>query len=216
MAILHAQATLRPSKLEALTTWLPTRSWYRGAVTPELTRVAGYRFDDPDGEVGMETMLVRAGDGPVYQIPLTYRGAPLEGREEFLVGTSDHSALGPRWFYDACGDPLYARVLSTVILTGAGEADEIALIDGREERRQPSMTVRGSGTAGTPAPSVDAIVRVSDGDPTLVVADGVELSIRRVLDSLVLDSPGGAGHGVLTGTWKGQTSPVVLVGLKSV
>ena len=63
MAILYPQATLRPTKLELLTPWMPTRAWYRGPAEPVLTRVAGYRFDDPGGEVGIETLLVQAGDG---------------------------------------------------------------------------------------------------------------------------------------------------------
>jgi len=124
MALLH-QADLTPTKLELLAAWLPTRGWYPGptgtAVLPdsapqaslELTRVAGYRFDDPAGEVGVETILVQAGDGPVVQVPLTYRGAPLSDAEAFLVGTTDHSVLGKRWVYDACGDPVYANVLAT-------------------------------------------------------------------------------------------------------
>lgn len=211
MAILYPQADLRPTKLELLTPWLPTRAWYRGSAAPVLTRVAGYRFDDPAGEVGIETLLIRAGDGPLHQVPLTYRGAPLDGRDEWLVGTSDHSVLGPRWIYDGCGDAVYASVLATTIVTGAGGADEFADIDGRQERREPSMTVRGSGTQGADAPPISAIVRVGDGDPTLVVTDSVELAVRRVLDG-----PGGAGLGeraVLTGTWSGQVTPVLLAGV---
>jgi hypothetical protein len=69
-----------------------------------------------------------------------------------LVGTSDHSVLGPRWIYDGCGDPLYASVLATTIFTGASGAEEFANIDGRQERREPSMTVRGSGTPDAAAP----------------------------------------------------------------
>lgn len=208
MAILHPQASLRPSKLELLTPWLPGRAWYQGPASPVLTRVAGYRFDDPAGEVGIETLLIRAGDGPLYQVPLTYRGTPLDGRDEWLVGTSDHSVLGPRWIYDGCGDPLYASVLATTIFTGAGGAEEFADIDGRREPREPSMTVRGSGFESADAASIGAIVRVEDGDPTLVVTDSVELAIIRVLDGT-----GGAGQhepAVLTGTWSGQATPVLL------
>src|SRR5215213_286445 len=109
MALLH-QAELRPSKLELLAAWLPTREWHRGPLTAGLTRVAAYRFDDPAGEVGIETMLVRAGNGPLVQAPLTYRGAPMEGAERWLIGTMEHSVLVSRWVYDGCGDPVYAAV----------------------------------------------------------------------------------------------------------
>ena len=208
MAVLYPQADLRPSKLELLTPWLPTRAWYRGPVAPELRRVAGFRFDDPAGEVGIETLLIQAGDGPLYQVPLTYRGAPLDGHDEWLVGTTDHSVLGPRWIYDASGDTVYASALATAILTGAGEAEEFASVDGREERREPSMTVRGSGTPGADAPVINAIVRVDDSDPTLIVTDTLELAVSRVLDGTR-----GTGHdelAILTGTWSGQVAPVLL------
>jgi hypothetical protein len=208
MAILHPQASLRPTKLELLTPWLPTRAWYRGPAAPELTRLAGYRFDDPAGEVGIETLLIQVGDGPLHQVPLTYRGAPLEGRDEWLVGTSDHSVLGPRWIYDGCGDPLYAGVLAAIIFTGASGAEEFADVDGRRERREPSMTVRGSGTPDATVPHISAIVRVEDDDPTLIVTNSVELAVCRVLDDA-----GIAGQGApaaLTGTWSGQSAPVLL------
>ena len=92
MALLH-RADLTPTKLELLQAWLPTRSWYTGPAAPQLTKVGAFRFDDPAGAVGVETMLVRAGDGPVLQVPLTYRGAPLDGAERWLVGTTEHSVL---------------------------------------------------------------------------------------------------------------------------
>ncbi len=208
MAVLYPQADLRPSKLELLTPWLPMQAWYRGPAAPELRRVAGYRFDDPAGEVGIETILVEAGDGPLYQVPLTYRGAPLDGGDEWLIGTSDHSVLGPRWIYDACGDPVYASVLAAIIFTGAGGAEEFASVDGRQERREPSMTVRGSGTHSTDPPAINAIVRVDDGDPTLVITDSVRLAVRRVLDGT-----GEVDHderALLTGTWGDRSAPVIL------
>jgi len=33
-------------------------------------------------------------------VPLTYRGAPLDGAEDALVGTTEHGVLGRRWVYD--------------------------------------------------------------------------------------------------------------------
>jgi hypothetical protein len=214
MAILYPQAHLQPSKLELLAIWLPTRAWYRGPAGPTLTRVAGFRFDDPDGEVGVETLLVRAGgDGPVYQVPLTYRGAPLDGAGAWLVGTSDHSVLGPRWIYDACGDPVYAGVLATAIVTGAGGAEEVEHVDGHEQRRrEPSMTVHGSGTPDTAAPPSAAINHVEDGDPTLILTDAVGLAVHRVLDGADGGPPGLA---VLTGTWPDQSTPVVLAEVRN-
>jgi hypothetical protein len=214
MAILYPQADLQPSKLELLASWLPSRLWYRGPAAPRLTRVAGYRFDDPEGEVGVETLLVRAGDEEaVYQVPLTYRGAPLDGADPWLVGTSEHSVLGPRWIYDACGDPVYAGVLATAIITGAAGAEEVEHVDGEQRRRDPSMSVRGNGTPDTDAPPFAAITHVEDGDPTLILTDSVGLALHRVLHA----AAGGhePGPAVLTGTWGGQSNPVVLAEVRN-
>ncbi|MFC0033719.1 hypothetical protein ACFFMM_29780 [Micromonospora chaiyaphumensis] len=202
MALLH-RAELRPSKLDLLTAWLPGRPWFAGTPGAEATRVASYRFDDPAGEVGIETILVRAGDGPVLQVPLTYRAAPLAGAERWLVGTTDHSVLGPRWVYDACGDPVYAPALAAAVLADAGQAEEYFEVDGRREVRAPSVTLTG-GRADT-APAFGTVDEVVDGDPTLIRAGGVELAlVRRPAPA---DAPAPAR---LTGSWAGQADPVLL------
>lgn len=208
MALLH-RAELHPTKLELLAGWLPTRPWYRGSTAPELERVASYRFDDPDGEVGIETILLRAGDGPLLQVPLTYRSAPLPDGEAWLVGTAHHTVLGPRWVYEACGDPVYAAALATAIVTGAGQADGFMEIDGRLERRERSMSVNGSGERGADVPAVATVVRVDDGDPTRILTNAVELTVARTLD----DARG--ADLMLTGTWSGRSTPVFLAGARA-
>ncbi|MEU6074178.1 hypothetical protein [Micromonospora sp. NPDC047074] len=204
MALLH-RAKLHPTKFELLAAWLPGRPWYRGPANADVESVAAYRFDDPAGAVGVETMLVRAGDGPVHQVPLTYRGAPLDGADDWLVGTSEHSVLGRRWVYDACGDPVYAAALAAAVLADAGQAEVFFEVDGRREHREPSMTVTGSGARGTSVPAVGAVRRVVQDDPTLIVTDTVELAVVRCLDG---------GHratgATLTGTWDGQPAPLPL------
>jgi hypothetical protein len=216
MALLYPRATLQPTKLELLASWLPTRSWYRGPAEPNLTRVAGYRFDDPDGEVGIETLLVGAETGPVHQVPLTYRAAPLDGADAWLVGTMEHSVLGRRWVYDACGDPVYAAALAVTILTGGAGAEEFNHVDGGQERRELTMTVSGSATNGAAAAvgaaAVGAIVRVEDGDPTLIVTGSVELAVRRVLDDPDAEPTGG---GVLTGIWGDRSTPYRLATVRA-
>ncbi|WP_174537016.1 CG0192-related protein [Micromonospora chalcea] len=208
MALLH-RAELRPSKLELLVPWLPGRSWFAGEAGAEVTRVAAYRFDDPAGEVGVETLLVRAGDGPVLQVPLTYRGAPLAGADDFFVGLVEHSVLGRRWVYDACGDPVYPPLLAAAVLADAGQAEEYFEVDGKREVRPASMTLTGSRT-GRPVPtgpvSADPVLAGPAADGATVVRVGdVELAVVR--RPVPADVPAAGG---LAGTWPGQDEPVLL------
>src|SRR5262245_6582171 len=143
MGLVHYTATLSPTKQELVEGWLPSRSWGRGGT---LEKVAEYRFDDPEGEVGVETILWRTGDGTVLQVPFTYRAAPLEGADEHLVGTSDHSVLGKRWVYDGCADPVWAATLTTAILTGGTQAQMVIEKDGQRIDVPPRIRVHGSGS----------------------------------------------------------------------
>lgn len=204
MALLH-RAVLRPTKLELLAAWLPGRSWFQGPAVGDVVSVGAYRFDDPAGEVGIETMLVRVGDGPIHQVPLTYRDAPLDGGDKWLVGTTEHSVLGPRWVYDACGDPVYAAALASVIHSAARQAEEYFEVDGELVPREPTVVVSGSGAPDTDIPPVDAVRDVVTDDPTLIVTDSLELAVLHHLDRDT--RPAGA---TLTGTWKGQPTPLPL------
>ncbi|SDY69762.1 hypothetical protein SAMN05444365_103164 [Micromonospora pattaloongensis] len=204
MAIIYP-ATVHPTKLELLAAWLPGRAWFREDTTAGLVRVGSYRFDDPAGEVGIESILVRVGDGPVYQAPLTYRGKPLADADDFLVGTMEHSVLGQRWIYDACGDPVYALAMAAAILAGAGQAEETWEVDGRRERQKPTVAIATTVVRHVEAPAVTAVRHVVDDDPALITADSVELRVVRRLGGL--DAPTG---NALTGTWDGQPTPVPL------
>jgi Maltokinase N-terminal cap domain len=101
MAIIH-EAQLDPTKPALLEAWLDRQAW-GGSGPVEL--VGGYRFDDPAGEVGVEGLVVRRGDRALHAA-LTYRAAPLEGADEHLVCTLEHSVLGTRWVYEASHDPV--------------------------------------------------------------------------------------------------------------
>ncbi|GII56217.1 hypothetical protein Pth03_46060 [Planotetraspora thailandica] len=119
MAVIH-HTTLAPSKLELLTSWLPAQPWHLGdGREPELAKVGGFRLDDPEGEVGIEFMVVTdgSGDQPVtYQVLLSYRGAPLDGADHALVGTAEHGVLGRRWIYDGAHDLVVVGQLFALIL----------------------------------------------------------------------------------------------------
>ncbi|NWF27429.1 hypothetical protein HW130_14330 [Streptomyces sp. PKU-EA00015] len=103
MAVIH-HTTLTPSKPELLTPWLPAQPWHTGTGhPPQLTKAGGFRLDDPQGEVGIEFMIVTdaSGNPPhTYHVPLTYHGTPLHGADHALIGTAEHGVLGQRWIYD--------------------------------------------------------------------------------------------------------------------
>lgn len=116
MATIH-KTTMTPTKLELISSWLPKQSWYAGGA-PRLTKVGGFRLDDPAGEVGIEFMVVAdesTGRPVCYHLPLTYRAAALPEADAGLIGTSEHGVLGARWIYDGVRDPvLLAQLLALV------------------------------------------------------------------------------------------------------
>jgi hypothetical protein len=182
MALVH-RATLDPTKQELVEAWLPSQPWAAGRAIAD--KVAEYRFDDPEGEVGVETILWSLDDGTVIQTPLTYRAAALDGAEASLVGTTEHSVLGSRWVYDGCGDPVWAETLATAILTGATQAQMVIEHDGQLVDVPARMQVRGSGAApfGHSLTPVDSVT--TDGDVTVVRTDGIELQLPRVVGTPV-------------------------------
>ena len=212
MALLH-RAEVRPTKLELLTAWLPGRSWYQGDDAAELVRVAAYRFDDPAGAVGIETLLVGAGAGPVHQVPLTYRDAPLPAADAWLIGTMEHSVLGTRWVYDACADPVYAAALADAVLAGTGQAEEYFDIDGHREVRAPSMDIT-SDPGGVDVPAVGTVRRVVDGSLTVIVTDTVELTLVRRPDPVTAGTPTGAAAATLIGAWEGTSTPLAYASVR--
>ena len=188
MALLH-RATLSPSKLELLAAWLPSRSWSGGG---DVRQLGAYRFDDPAGQVGLEAFLLARPDGRVLHVPLSYRGEPLAGAEEHLVGLTRHSVLGQRWVYDGCGDPVWASALATALLAGGRQAEEHVAGEGP---RTPSATVRGSGSAGAPVPAIRTVTCTDEGPVTIVRTDALDLVVVRAVGTDVT-SP----H-TLTGEW---------------
>lgn len=196
---------MAPTKSELLAGWLPSKGWSGGV--GEVRDLGSFRIDDPQGEVGVEGLLLQAGDR-VLHAPLTYRGAPLEGAEEHLLGTSEHGTLGTRWVYDACADPVWVRTVVATILTGAEQAEETIEVDGVTQVRQPSATVRGSGRGGARVPELTPSAPYDEGDVTVVDAGPLTLRVARMVGTEV---EGDAG--TLTGRWDGS-APVVLVALQ--
>ncbi|MHA7262131.1 CG0192-related protein [Arthrobacter sp. TMN-37] len=203
MAILH-KASLRPTKLELLATWLPAQPWWRNSSVEDLQKVCSFRFDDPDGEVGVETLLVTS-DREVVQVPLTYRGSPLAGAEAGFVGVLDHSVLGKRWVYDACVDPVYRAAASAALLGGPAQAAEFLDVDGRLEPSPQSAVITVLGGPAEPRPGLPAGGAARMHTP--VPGVDVDFTVFRVPDVSGLVE----GPIALVGTWPGQEVPVQLL-----
>ncbi|PMB98870.1 CG0192-related protein [Brevibacterium luteolum] len=191
-------AELSPGKLELVQTWLPSQEWSGLDAEVPLEVVTSYRFDDPAGEVGIEMHLVRSADdadGPVYQVPVTYRGAPLEGAEDALITTMEHSVLGKRWVYDAVADPVFVEQARRTIAEADTSAEEI-IVDG-----------------DNPGPRTDiADARGTGWDAAIKAVEEADLNVTRLLGA---DQLSGAetGPGMLMATWDGQSEPVELMRL---
>ncbi len=131
MAVIH-HTTLVPSKLELLASWLPSQPWYAAAGDETvLARAGGFRLDDPEGAVGIEFMMVTDSSGSepaCYLVPMSYRGAPLEGAEHALIGETEHGVLGRRWIYDGTHDPVLVGQL-VALLQGAAQAQAQSVSD---------------------------------------------------------------------------------------
>jgi hypothetical protein len=205
MAIFH-RAVITPTKAELIADWAPTRPW--GPSAGDAVEVIGsYRFDDPEGRVGMEVHLVTAG-GVVFQVPLTYRDEPLDGADGALISEMEHSVLGRRWVYDGLGDPRFVLMLAAVAMTGQGEALGLVVLDGRWHVAPTNVRIEGGGWGLDRVP-VDGFELVSDEAAASVLRnDGFDLTVFR------RPTVGPRPAIGLTATWEGQPEAVVLAALR--
>ena len=205
MAIFH-RATIDPTKEELFAAWVPTQPWGPPAGEP-LEVIGSFRFDDPEGRVGMETFLVTVG-GDLIQVPLTYRDTPLDGAGTALITEMRHSVLGNRWVYDGLRDPLFVVMLAAVAMTGQGEALGMASYDGRWFIAPTTVRIHGGGWSQKRVP-VDRFELVSDeSDRSVLHNDRFQLTLFRH------PRPGPSDAMQLTATWPGQDTPVVLAAVE--
>ena len=201
MALFHL-ATITPTKAELIAAWAPTQPWGPSADIP-IDVIGSYRFDDPDGRVGMETHLVDAG-GTLLQVPLTYRDEPLAGAGAGLITEMQHSVLGTRWVYDGLHDPQYVTMLAGVTMTGQGEALGMAVYDGRWYIAPTNVRIEGGGWTQERVP-VDGFELGPDGSTEAVLRnDRFELTVFR------RPRPGPRPAIGLTARWAGGHHSVVL------
>lgn len=197
VAAAHPGATLSPGFRQFLPGWVARQPWYAGDAKPALRPVGFVRFEDPDGEVGIETHVLTDGNA-VYQVPMTYRGAPLPGAAEAaVISVSEHSVLGTRWIYDATADPVWRAALLRLIRTGGCS--------------EPAMN---QGAIG-PATARGQLLAPAGFDDELAVID-----LRRVLtghdpDDLA-QSLGADAAGVVHGTWRTSPEAAPVTGILAV
>jgi len=149
MASVHSSATIRPTKRELL----------EGVLGGPVEVLGSYRFDDPDGAVGIEAFVVKS-DARLQHVVFTYRGAPVDEGEASLVSTMEHSELGPRWVYDGTTDPVAVECFRRALL---GEQSQ-AILEMWEHgelvgTREPSVRLSATGGAAPDGASV-RILRV--------------------------------------------------------
>ena len=200
MALFH-RATITPTKQDLIAQWAPTRPWGPSVAEP-LAVIGSFRFDDPEGRVGMEVHLVSA--GTLLQVPLTYRDEPLDGAEDALITKMHHSVLGTRWVYDGLRDPRFVIMLAGATMTGQGEALGMVMYDGRWYIAPTNVRIQGGGWSQGRVP-VDGFELVSDeGSASVLRNDRFEVTLFR------RPVPGPRPAIGLTATWDGQAEPVVL------
>ena len=176
MALFH-RATISPTKEELIATWAPTQQW--GPPLEEDLRVIGsYRFDDPDGRVGMETHLCIAGD-VLFQVPLTYRDEPLAAGEAAAIAQMEHSVLGVRWVYDGLRDPVFVMMLAGVAMTGQGEAQGMAVYEDRWYIAPSNVRIRGGGWGLERVPVDGFELETDDTSASVLRNDRFELTFFR-------------------------------------
>jgi len=198
---LYHDATVTPSKADLLKQWVPTQPWCLGT-DAAIEVIGAFRFDDPDGQVGIETHIVKCGD-TVLHVPFTYRNEPVEGGDG-LITEMHHTALGTRWVYDGLADSRYLVMLAGVAMTGQGEALGMVQYDGKWFIAPATVRIAGGSWAGERV-SVDDFQLVSS-DPAACVFqnDQFEMTVYRqpkIGPQPILG---------LTATWQGGAGPVVL------
>jgi hypothetical protein len=202
MAVLH-HATLTPTKIEILAAWVGAQPWGLGVDPADVEIVGAYRFDDPDGAVGIETFLLSGADGALLQVPVTYRDAPLPDADEALLAVAEHSVLGSRWVYDASVDEVYARgLLMTMVEGGHQAAIEFATEAGLVPWKLTTFV------QGRPGSTAAALGDLPESAATVLRSGATTMVLLRRVRVGHDTAPAGAP--TLWGTWPGQDAEALL------
>ncbi|OUE31810.1 Maltokinase [Clavibacter michiganensis] len=129
-----------------LAAWMREQRWFASKGTePRLERIGGWSFSDEGWFARIETHLIidHGSAKPVlYQVPLTYRQAPLEELRPFHIGTTVEDDGVELHVYDGPHDPAYAWALIRTILDDReADVDETSLGATARGQRQPGVEV---------------------------------------------------------------------------
>lgn len=131
---------LSPSKEEIINRFL-------GTDKGELD--ASWRLLDPEGEVGIESLITRGDGGEYFQLPLTYRAAELSTGATLC--TLEHGVLGRRWVSASLKDPTAVQEILATILR-----QELGALPSQVQLRV--MDVRGVGVGAPQRANLDSLV----------------------------------------------------------
>ena len=205
MALFH-RARITPTKAELIAEWAPTQSWGPPGDDP-IDVIGSYRFDDPEGRVGMEAFLVSAG-GVLLHVPLTYRDEPLVEIDGARITEMEHSVLGTRWVYDGVRDPRFVGLLAGAAMAGQGEALGMAEYDGRWYVAPTNVRIRGGGWTMERVPVDQFELDYDESAGAVLHNDRFELTLFRRPVTGPRDAL------TLTATWEGHDEPVVLAQIR--
>ena len=205
MALFH-RATITPTKADLIAAWAPTQPWGPPA-SDSIDVIGSFRFDDPEGRVGMETHLVMAG-GVLLQVPLTYRDAPLPDAGDAFITEMHHSVLGTRWVYDGLRDPRFVVMLAAVTMTGQGEALGMAQYEGRWYIAPSNVRVAGGGWTQERVPVDEFQLDSDEANGSVLHNDRFELTMFR------RPTVGPPAEISLTASWDGHPEPVNLAAVR--
>jgi len=118
-----------------------------------------------------------------------------------------HTALGDRWIYDGCHDPVYVTALATAVLTGGREADLFKTTEDGLVQEVNTTHVRGSGSASAAEVPDLSTFAVRRDETTTRFQAGISLTSLHVPTAATAVGTQGL---VLTGTWPGQQTPLLL------
>ena len=158
MVSISAAANQNPLP-DTLAEWVAAQRWYSGkGSAARLERIGGWSIDTDDVQITTHYLLDRGLSSiTLYQVPLTMRTIPLEGKAP--VGVIDG-----RYVYDAPHDPAYAAAILDLMISEGG-------VDGTRGHRQPGaplMTVTDAAVLSGEQSNTSIICSVENGAPVII------------------------------------------------